>query len=474
MESFHNFIEINMVPLTFAYGLAYFSAGLAIALQQRRMSNFRLAHNLWLLGAFGIIHGAAEWGDIFIPIQSSLVSDFWIAALSDVQEIAWAISFAFLLQFGVSMIAPLLPLVPWVQTFVRWYGPLWSLVVTITGVFLLPEEFGKSWIRYMLGFPAAVLTAAAFLSERRSFAIFRSASVKSNLTMTAAAFGVYAILGGLIVPQDALPGLSWLNYESVRSFTGMPIQFWRMILGVVIAFFVIRTLSIFDLEVRHRLETVEKNQALGMDRQRIARDLHDGVVQSIYAAGLQLEVAIKSMPSGSEEAAGLIGQVMQQLNLVMTDIRRYIFKLGAARTGEADFDQYMKNLVDEFTASGSISAKLSIKGKQVELSPEQKQNIAFITQECLSNVVKHADALVAEIKFNYTEDALLFSVEDDGIGFDGVPGSEADQSSGSGLRSIRERAKAMGADLVISSNGDEDGGSKISLRIPYRNTGDLP
>lgn len=473
MESFHNFIAINMVPLTFAYGLAYFSAGLAIALQQRRMSNFRLAHNLWLLGAFGIIHGAAEWGDIFIPIQSSLVSDFWIAALSDVQEIAWAISFAFLLQFGVSMIAPLLPLVPWVQTFVRWYGPLWSLVVTITGVLLLPEEFGKSWIRYMLGFPAAVLTAVAFLTERRTFATFRSSSVKSNLTMTAAAFCVYAILGGLIVPQESLPGLSWLTYENVHSFTGMPIQFWRMIVGVAIAFFVIRTLSIFDLEFRHRLETVEKNHALSLDRERIARDLHDGVVQSIYAVGLQLEVALKSMKSDSREAAGLINRVIQQLNFVISDIRRYIFKLGAARTGEADFDQYMKYLVDEFTASGSISAKISCEGNQVELSPEQKQNIAFIAQECLSNVVKHADAFVAEIKLIYTGDALLFSVEDDGIGFDGIPGSEVDQSGGRGLRSIRERAEAMGAELMISSN-TENGGSKISLKIPYQNTDDLP
>jgi len=473
MESFRNFIEINMVPLTFAYGLAYFSAGLAIALQQRRLSNFRLAHNLWMLGAFGIIHGAAEWGDIFIPIQSSMISDFWIAVLSGIQEIAWAISFAFLLQFGVSMIVLRLPWTPRIQTLVFWFAPLWSLVITITGVLLLPEEFGKSWIRYMLGFPAAVLTAAAFLSERQSFTSFRSTSVKSNLIATAAAFGVYAILAGLVVPQDALPGLHWMNYESVHSFTRMPIQFWRMIVGVVIAIFVIRTLSIFDLEVRHRLETVEKNHALGLDRQRIARDLHDGVVQSIYAAGLQLEVAIKSMPSGSEEAAGMIGMVIRQLNFVITDIRRYIFKLGAAITGEADFDQYMKNLVDEFTAGGSISVKLSSKGKQVELSPEQKQNIAFIAQECLSNVVKHADALVAEIKFIYTEDALLFSVEDDGAGFDSVPGSEADQSGCRGLRNIRERAEAMGAEFLISSSNAEDGGSEISLRIPYRKTGDL-
>lgn len=472
MDPFHIFIENNMVPITFAYGLAYFSAGLAIALQQRNMSNFRLAQNLWMLGAFGIIHGAAEWGDIFIPIQSEILSDFWIMVLSDVQEIAWAVSFAFLLQFAVSMLAPRLPYNTRIQKSFLWSAPIWSLVITIMGIFLLQEEFGKSWIRYMLGFPGAVLTAIAFLSERRSFTTLRSTSVKSNLTMTAAAFGIYAILAGLIVPRDALPGLHWLNYENVHSFTGVPIQFWRMIIGVVIAFFVTRTLSVFDLEVRHRLETVEKNQALGIDRERIARDLHDGVVQSIYAAGLQLEAAVDAMPAGSEEAAGLVNRVMLQLNLAMTDIRRYIFKLGAARIDEADFDLFIRNLVDEFTASGSISVKLSINGTPVELSPEQKQNIAFIAQECLSNVVKHADARAAEVRFIYAEDALLFSVEDDGTGFDRDSGSGAGHKDRRGLVSIRERADMMGAELFILS-GAEDGGTRISLKIPYHDAGDL-
>ena len=88
--------------------------------------------------------------------------------------------------------------------------------------------------------------------------------------------------------------------------------------------------------------------------------------------------------------------------------------------------------------------------------------------------MKHADALEAEVEFNYTEDVLLFSVRDDGTGFVATPGAEAgrEQSAGRGLRDIRERAEVIGAEFVISSNSD-DGGSKISLRIPYRNTGDL-
>lgn len=473
MESFHKFIEINMVPLIFAYGLAYFAAGLAIILQQRRMSNFRLAHNLWLLGMFGIIHGAAEWGDIFIPIQGEYLSASWINLLVEVQEIAWAVSFAFLLQFAVSMIIPKLPWVPGVQNFLRWYAPLWSIGVTVVGIFFLPHDIDGSWIRYMLGFPAAALTAVAFLSERRSFTRYRPGVARINLTMTAIAFGLYAVLSGLIVPERGLSILSMVNYENVHAFSGFPIQFWRMLVGIAIAFFVIRTLSVFDLEVRQRLEIAEREQTLLQDRQRIARDLHDGVVQSIYAAGLQLEVVSSTARFDMDEASVIIRRVVNQLNDVIADIRKYIFKLGPARTGEADFDQYMQNLVEEFTANFGIQAHISLDGKPAALTPGQRQNIAFVARECLTNAYKHGTASTVEIQLIFNSKSLFFVAEDDGVGIDEHRIASGNQAGGTGLKSMAARAASLGGDFSISQRS-ESGGTMVAMRIPYRQTGEKP
>ncbi|RJQ42517.1 MAG: sensor histidine kinase [Gaiellales bacterium] len=469
MPTLDRFIEVNMVPLIFAYGLAYFIAGLVITLQRRRLSNFRLAHSLWLLGAFGIIHGAAEWGDIFIPIQSELLSAGWVRFLTEAQQAAWAISYAFLLQFGVTMVVPRMPWVPRVRFFIQAYAPLWSVSVAVTGLFLLPEQMGLSWIRYMLGFPAAALTAIAFFTESRSLAGQLPKSTKVNLGMTAAAFSVYAILAGLVVPEQTLPGLSWLSYENINASTGFPIHFWRMLTGVTIAFFVIRTLSIFDFEFRNRLEAAEKEKALARDRQRISRDLHDGVVQSLYAAGLQLEVAAREAPvAAADRTASTIRQVISQLNDVMTDMRKYIFKLGPARTGEVELDDFLKHLVDDFSADGSVMVKFSASGKKFELMPKQKQHIAMIAKECLSNVLKHAGASTVEVRLDYAPEMFTLVIEDDGTGFDPSYIDRISESAGGrGLESMAARAEAINADLDVRSAA-EKGGTTVLLNVPRR------
>ncbi|MHB0867196.1 MAG: histidine kinase [Thermoleophilia bacterium] len=246
-------------------------------------------------------------------MQSPLLLDSWVERLFDLQQVAWAVSIVFLLQFAVSMLVPRMPLTSRLKTAIPWFTVLWSCEVIIMGLVFLPHDLAQSWIRYMLGFPAAALTAISFLLERRTFAGYRESS-RLNLTLIAATFGAYAILGGLIVPDNTLPGLHWLDYENVFAYTMMPIYFWRMLVGLCLTLLVVRTMHYFDLEFRTRLEANEKEQALAGDRLRIARDLHDGVVQSIYAVGLQLEVVAARMASDSGETAELIRRLTGQLN----------------------------------------------------------------------------------------------------------------------------------------------------------------
>lgn len=464
MEALHSFIDTNMTLIYFVYGQVYFTTGLAIALQQRSLSNFRLARHLWLLAGFGIVHGLGEWGHVFIPIQDAYLSEDWMVILYKLQGIAFGISFGFLLQFGITMIAPHLGRGARTIKIICWAAPAWSLFITVTGVLLVDGVNGEIMLRYLLGFPAAVLTAAAFLAERRTFFRLPSRTAGAVLGLTAATFALYAVLSGLIVPKQGLWVLSWMNYGSVFSSTGLPIQFYRALVGLAMTIFIIWTLSIFDLELRHRLESTERKQALLQDRQRIARDLHDGVVQSIYSAGLQLEVAAGlTRQSEAKEVPVIIRRVVNQLNDVMGDVRKYIFKLGPARAGEIDFNEYLENMVHEFTASGHISARIHVEGERHELSPGQKQNIAFVVQECLSNIAKHASASTVALRFSFEEDSLLILIEDDGVGMTSSPAEI--RNSGNGLRSMAERAASMAAEFAISARAG--GGTAVSLKIPY-------
>jgi len=468
MEHLHDFIETNMVVVNFVYGLVYFTFGMAIALQRRNLSNFRLARHLWLLAAFGIIHGIAEWGNVFIPIQASYLSPTWMNFLTDIQTLAWAISFAFLLQFAVVMIVPRLPWVSRVRSFVRWYAPLWSAAVILTAMVFIPSHLSECWIRYLLGFPGSILTAMVFLLERRSFMNLPTPSSRWDLSLAAVAFAIYAVLGGLIVPNHGVWPITQLNYNEVFAATDLPIQFYRAMAGLFIAIFVIRTLSVFDLEIRHRLEATEKKQALLEDRHRIARDLHDGVIQDIYAAGLQLEAVAASVKNGPETVRDEMSHILMQLNKVISDIRGYIFKLGSARAGAADFQKYMKHIVREFSSTGPITASLNISGDDRKLSTEQRQNIIFIVRECLSNITRHSLASHADIDLEFLDKGVRLSVKDDGIGMSQPAAEVANlQENGGGLGNIAARARSMGAQLSINNRADSDG-AIVSLWIPYQ------
>src|SRR5690606_8675213 len=94
------FFEANMIVVMFGYGLVFFLMGFAITMQSRHESRLTLARSLPLLGTFGILHGIAEWGHVFIPIQSLYLSEGIIALLRGLATTLLALAFVALFSFG--------------------------------------------------------------------------------------------------------------------------------------------------------------------------------------------------------------------------------------------------------------------------------------------------------------------------------------------------------------------------------------
>src|SRR5512139_4054849 len=104
MEILAVFFEANQAIIYFAYGLAFFTMGLAVALQSRQFSRLELARSLNWLAGFGILHGLNEWGDLFIPIQTTYLATPVVNLLYVVQLVLLALSFTCLFAFGVSLL----------------------------------------------------------------------------------------------------------------------------------------------------------------------------------------------------------------------------------------------------------------------------------------------------------------------------------------------------------------------------------
>jgi signal transduction histidine kinase len=200
-------------------------------------------------------------------------------------------------------------------------------------------------------------------------------------------------------------------------------------------------------------------QRLGLmdERERIARELHDGIIQSLFAVGMGLQGA--ALSAGSPETAARIDGAVGELDGVIRDLRNYIFGLRPGILADRQLDQALRLLAEEVQASSRVPIKVEVDAAlAAKLSPRSHE-IVQLTREALSNVTRHAQAKHAAVRLAWSGSNAALTIEDDGIGFD-LPSD----ATGSGLRNMRERASALGGTMHITSRAGE--GTKLDLTFP--------
>ncbi len=201
--------------------------------------------------------------------------------------------------------------------------------------------------------------------------------------------------------------------------------------------------------------------AIVEERSRIGMDLHDGVIQSIYAVGLTLESARLLLPDDPIEANHIILQSIAGLNDAIRDIRNFILDLRPQRfTG--DLNQATARLIREFQANAMIPVKFVANKATLSAMPTPvARTIFFTTQEALANIARHARASHVTVEIWQEPELAILCVEDDGVGFNV---DKETQSVGHGLANMRARAEELNGICIIQSAPGE--GTQICLRLP--------
>lgn len=215
-----------------------------------------------------------------------------------------------------------------------------------------------------------------------------------------------------------------------------------------------------------RLNIQQRRLSVMEERERIGMDLHDGVIQSIYAVGLTLENIRILMGKDVDQANQRIEQAIDHLNSTIRDIRSYILDLRPRQLHEEDLIQGIQRLMTEFRMNTLL--EVNLQGSRLELQdlPESQVTALFlICQEALANIAKHARARHVEVSLWTSPDRALMEVHDDGRGFDF---SKAKQSLGHGLLNMQTRARNVGGDLDITS--EPGGGTTILAWVPFAHT----
>ncbi|HET7677915.1 MAG TPA: GAF domain-containing sensor histidine kinase [Candidatus Limnocylindrales bacterium] len=210
-----------------------------------------------------------------------------------------------------------------------------------------------------------------------------------------------------------------------------------------------------------RLHEQVQRLAVIEERDRIGQDLHDGIIQSIYAVGLSLEDVPELMREAPEEAEARVERAIESLHLAIRDIRNFIYGLRPELLGEISLLGGLAALVDEIRRDGLIEAELHVYGEPSEPGSETTPDLLAIVHEALTNVAKHARASQAVVEVSSDAGGLTISVLDDGIG---VPADRTGTIGHQGMRSMQERSERLGAQLSIA--GKPNGGTQVSVRLP--------
>lgn len=199
------------------------------------------------------------------------------------------------------------------------------------------------------------------------------------------------------------------------------------------------------------------------ERERIGMDLHDGIIQSIYAVGLNLDYARVSLEREPGKAQEKIEQAIEGLNSAIRDIRAYILDLRPRQFNEAEnLVHGMQRLVDEFRANSNAEVTLAGSEASVADLPVANATALFhICQESLANIAKHAKANRVHINLWAVEDRVLLEITDNGRGFDPL---RSNTTLGHGLNNMNRRARKVGGDVEISSASGE--GTTVLAWVP--------
>jgi signal transduction histidine kinase len=209
-----------------------------------------------------------------------------------------------------------------------------------------------------------------------------------------------------------------------------------------------------------RLQQELDRLAVLEDRERIAKELHDGVIQALFAVGLGLQGS--AMLARDPELQRRIGGAVEELDRVIGDLRNYIFGLRPGILADRQLDQALRRLGEELEQKTGVVTVVEVDPAAAAALAETAAEVVQLAREALSNVSRHAQATTCRVSLYRDGATVVLEVDDDGRGFDPA----RTRPSGQGLRNLGARAEALGGRVEIDSRSGEGTRVRVQLRRP--------
>ena len=215
-----------------------------------------------------------------------------------------------------------------------------------------------------------------------------------------------------------------------------------------------------------RLTEALRDLAVLEERERISKELHDGVIQSIYSVGLSLQGSMSLLERDADRARIRIDEAIAELDNVVRDVRSYIFELRPKLVEERGLGAAIHELARDYEVNTLARTIVDLEDDDYSsFTPDQQTHVIQIAREVLSNIARHAQASEVRITSSREGNHVTLLIEDDGRGFD-----PATVKRGHGLTNIEARARTLRGTLEIVPR--DPTGTSHELRVPAGDTED--
>ena len=449
----------------FLYGLAFFSMGIS-ALQQNTYgdSNFTLLKSIKYLGYFGLVHGMAEWVWMIIMLKAypDFFTEFFALAIY-----LNTLSFSFLWRFGTELVEykgifnKIIRRLPYIVSI------FWA--IEFFYFYFVQKQFLFNWFfvddimnRYFLGLPGSLITSYALYKNAMALNLLNYKKIASRLKGISYLFLLYGFLSGLIVDERGFFPANILNRQMFLNIFKFPVEVGRTVTAIFITILFILVIDIFRLETKQKLARLSRQYAAGQERRKLGRELHDIIIQNLFASGLNVENLIEN--THDEQNIEILLNIKSNLNETISLVRGFIQKALAHNMDLEDLNMKLQELVQQYQRGLNLQIKYNYSVSEIYytcLSSEKITELYYILKEALTNAIKHSSGDVIEVNVSSNIEFIQGTVIDNGRGFD--YSSEINKENHYGLLSMNERAANVNGMFSIESNN----GTQVKITIPW-------
>lgn len=287
-------------------------------------------------------------------------------------------------------------------------------------------------------------------------------------------------LTNTVLGDPRIQNQEWARELGIVAFAGYPLLVDNRVIGVLAVFArqplepeTLETLGSIAGIVAQGIErqrsqkelrrAIKENRtAVVTERRRIAREMHDGLLQNVTGIALQLRALLPSVRSAPDEAATVLERILDLAERTTTEARLAVVGMRHF-PGSGDVVKVVQDAAERTLAGSTLRLAVDIRGRARAMSPMICDATALIVEQAITNVLRHAQAETVQLMLDFGIRRLCVSIRDDGRGFVRDDGGKG--ATHFGLLGMRERAREIGAEVRVRSALDH--GTTVSVLVPY-------